>query len=80
MDGAAAAAMEGGDGGDRRLSGFYKGVPKVRYVDAGRPVPTPKYRTDWNVFRNLRLTLYALAALLTSSQGAQLTRPSVVSI
>ena len=58
----------------RRLSGFYKGVPKVRYVDAGLPVPTPKYRTDWNVFRNLRLTLYALAVLLGSSQGQQLTR------
>ena len=58
----------------RRLTGFYKGVPKVRYGDAGRPVPTPKYRTDWNVFRNLRLTLRALAALLGSSQGLQLTR------
>ena len=60
----------------RRVSGFYKGVPKVRYVDAGRPVPTPKYRTDWNVFRNLRLTLRdTLAASSASSQDAQLTRP-----
>ena len=33
----------------RRLTGFYKGVPKVRYGDAGRPVPTPKYVTGWIV-------------------------------
>ena len=51
-----------------------KGVPEVRYNDAGWSNPTPKYRTDWNVFRNLRLTLRALAALVGSSQGLQLTR------
>ena len=27
-----------------RLTRFYKGVPNVRYGDAGRPVPTSKYR------------------------------------
>ena len=36
--------------------------------------PRQSIETDWNVFRNLRLTLYALAVLLGSSQGQQLTR------
>ena len=36
--------------------------------------PRQSIEQDWNVFRNLRLTLYALAALSTSSQGAQLAQ------
>ena len=56
------------------LRGSTKEYQKLDTATQDGQFPRQSIETDWNVFRNLRLTLYALAVLLGSSQEAQLTR------